>query len=172
MDTAKELITKKEKMTMAKITLAQALKEKNRLAGEIRRLWGLFQHENSCQENHTRSIDVAKTLQTIEHYTAKLIELKTKIGKENAGNLQNMYRLEEAKNRMAKLNETNGNEDSEREYGYGRDTYHYVKRTAIFNEEKLNEMKRKLQIECNGLQDKLDAYNALHFVEFDTPLVD
>ena len=155
---------------MAKITLAQALKEKNRLAGEIRRLWGLFQSENSCMENHTRSIDVAKTLQTIEHYTAKLIELKTKIGKENAGNLQNMYRLEEAKNRMAKLNETNGSDDDEREYT--RDTYHYVKRTAIFNEAKLLDMKRKLQIECNGLQDKLDAYNALHSIEFDTPLVD
>ncbi len=154
---------------MAQITLAQALKEKNRLAGEIRRLWGLFQQENSCQETHTRSIDVAKTLQTIEHYTAKLIELKTKIGRENAGNLQNMYRLEEAKSRMAKLNETNGSEDDEREYT--RDAYHYVKRTAIFNEEKLLEMKRKLQIECNALQDKLDAYNALHKIEFDTPLV-
>ena len=155
---------------MAQITLAQALKEKNRLAGEIRRLWGLFQHENSCLENHTRSIDVAKTLQTIEHYTAKLVELKTKIGTANAGNLKNMYQLEEAKNRMAKLNETSGNEDDEREYTH--DTYHYVKRSAVFNEERLLEMKRRLQIECNALQDKLDAYNALHKIEFDTPLVD
>ncbi len=155
---------------MAQITLAQALKEKNRLAGEIRRLWGLFQHENSCQENHTRSIDVEKILQTIEHYTAKLVELKTKIGTANAGNLKNMYQLEEAKNRMAKLNETNTNDDDDREYT--RDTYHYVKRTAIFNESRLLEMKRRLQIECNALQDKLDAYNALHKIEFDTPLVD
>ena len=155
---------------MAQITLAHALKEKNRLAGEIRRLWGLFQHENSCLETHARSVDVEKTLQTIEHYTAKLVELKTKIGAANAGNLLNMYRLEEAKNRMAKLNETNGSEDDEREYT--RDTCHYVKRTAIFNEEKLLQMKRKLQIECNALQDKLDEYNALHKIEFDTPLVD
>ncbi|MBP5671013.1 MAG: hypothetical protein J6X49_01365 [Victivallales bacterium] len=155
---------------MAQITLAQALKEKNRLAGEIRRLWGLFQHENSCLENHTRSIDVEKTLQTIEHYTAKLVELKTKIGTANAGNLKNMYLLEEAKNRMAKLNETNANEDGDREYSH--DSYYYVKRTAIFNESKLLEMKRKLQLECNALQDKLDAYNALHKIEFNTPLVD
>ena len=155
---------------MAQITLAQALKEKNRLAGEIRRLWELFQHENSCQENHERSIDVEKTLQTIEHYTAKLIELKTKSGIANAGNLRNMYLLEEAKNRMAKLNATNGNEDNEREYT--RDTYHYIKRTAVYNEAKLLEMKRKLQIECNELQDKLDAYNALHKIEFETPLVE
>ncbi|MBQ7177244.1 MAG: hypothetical protein IJS08_07495 [Victivallales bacterium] len=156
---------------MAQITLAQALKEKNRLTGEIRRLWGLFQHENSCLTDHTRSIDVEKTLQTIEHYTAKLVELKTKIGLANAGNLQNMYRLEEAKNRMAKLNETNGSEDSDREY-VRNEGYVYLKRTAVFNEERLLEMKRKLQMECNSLQDKLDAYNAMHKIEFDTPLVD
>ena len=151
---------------MAQITLAQALKEKNRLAGELSRLWGLFQHENSCLENHTRSIDVAKTLQTIEHYTAK-----TKIGTANAGNLKNMYLLEEAKNRMAKLNETNGNEDNERVYVHD-EGFTYVKRTAVFSEAKLLEMKRRLQIECNSLQDKLDAYNALHKIEFDTPLTD
>ena len=155
---------------MAQITLAQALKEKNRLTGEIRMLWRLFQNENSCLENHTRSIDVEKTLQTIEHYTAKLVELKTKIGMANTGNLQNMYRLEEAKNRMSKLNETDTNEDSEREYTH--DTYYYIKRTAVFNEAKMLEMKRKLQLECNALQDKLDEYNALHKIEFETPLVD
>ena len=156
---------------MAQITLAQALKEKNRLVGEISRLWELFQHENSCLEKHTRSIDVAKTLQTIEHFTAKLVELKTKIGTANAGNLKNMYLLEEAKNRMAKLNGTNGNEDSEREYIHD-EGYMYIKRSAVFNEAKLLEMKRRLQVECNALQDKLDAYNALHKIEFDSPLTD
>ncbi len=154
------------------ITLAQGLKEKNRLAGEIRRLWGLFQHENSCLESHTRSVDVEKTLQTIEHYTAKLVELKTKIGVANAGNLKNMYLLEEAKNRMAKLSETNASEDGEREYFRSEGSYAYVRRTAVFNEAKMLEMRRRLQLECNALQDKLDAYNALHKIEFDTPLVD
>lgn len=36
------------------ITLAQALKEKNRISGEISRLWGLVAKENSCKEGtHT-----------------------------------------------------------------------------------------------------------------------
>ena len=61
------------------ITLAQALKEKNRLVGEIANLWRLIYAENSCWETHTRSIDIKETLATVEHYTAKLIELKTKI---------------------------------------------------------------------------------------------
>ena len=113
---------------------------------------------------------MAKTLQTIEHYTAKLVELKTKIGAANDGNLKNMYLLAEAKIRMAKLNATNGSEDGEHHYFNG--VHVYTKRTAAFNEARLLEMKRKLQIECNALQDKLDAYNALHKIEFDTPLVD
>lgn len=152
------------------ITLAQALKEKNRLAGELNRLWELFKEENSCTEKHKRPIDVAMTLRTIELYSTKLVELKTKIGIANAGNLENMYRLDEAKSKMSKLNETNGSEDDEMKFVNGSCVY--VKRTAIFNEEKLLEMRRKLQIECNDLQDKLDAYNALHKIEFDTPLVD
>ena len=73
------------------ITLAQALKEKNRLVGEISKLWLLVQHQNACWENRTRSIDVNKTMQTINEYTQKLIELKTKIGRANDGNLANIY---------------------------------------------------------------------------------
>ena len=64
-----------------KITLAQALKEKKRLAGEITNMWNLVQRENSCWENHTRCIDIRETLETIGTYTEKLVELKTKIGK-------------------------------------------------------------------------------------------
>ena len=86
-----------------KITLAQALKEKNRLAGEITHLWNLVQRENSCWDNHTRCIDIRETLETIGTYTEKLIELKTKIGKANKDNLENMYTLEELKSKISKL---------------------------------------------------------------------
>ena len=88
---------------MAKITLAQALKEKNRIAGQIRVLWDGIQQENSRREDETRSIDVREALETVELYTGKLVELKTKIGLANAGNLERIYRLEECKAKMAKL---------------------------------------------------------------------
>ena len=50
---------------MAKITLAQALKEKNRIAGQIRVLWDGIQQENSRREDETRSIDVREALDTV-----------------------------------------------------------------------------------------------------------
>lgn len=148
------------------ISLAQALKEKNRLAGEISYLWQLFQNENSCIEHHNRKIDVVETLQTIEHYTAKLVELKTKIGNANHNeHLRNMYMLEEVKNKIAKLNATSGNEDPiEKHDGT------ITKRTAIFNDEALIEMRKKLQKEANKLQDKLDEYNATAKIDYESPL--
>ena len=153
---------------MAQITLAQALKEKNRLAGEIRRLWGLFQHENSCQENHERSIDVEKTLQTIEHYTAKLVELKTKISLANQGeHLDNMQRLDAVRKQHAKLAETSGSEDPEFD---SRGLGSVIERTAVFSEGRLETMRQQLRREADALQDKIDAHNAKVQIDFETPL--
>ena len=96
---------------MRQITLAQALKEKNRIVGEISRLWTLVNNENSCWETHTRSIDVKATMENIEFLTQKLIELKTKIGKANEGNLENMYALEEFRSQISRFNSLNTQED-------------------------------------------------------------
>ncbi len=149
------------------ITLAQALKEKNRIVGEIANLWKLLQSENSCWEPHTRSIDIRETLDTINLYTAKLIELKTKIGKANHGNLENMYALEEVKSRMAKIDGID-TEEGVRYEGVREERELHC--TAIITKTECLAMKKQLQLECNQLQDALDTYNAITKIEFDTPL--
>lgn len=150
------------------MSLAQALKEKNRIVGEIAILWSTVQKENSVLEGHKRTIDVEEAMQTIDHYTAKLIELKTKIGQANGGNLKNIYALAETKSKLSKLNELNGNEDSD--YRYRNGTEYEVERTAVYNETALIAMRRKLQLMCNELQDKIDEYNAINKISFDSPL--
>ena len=150
-----------------KINLAQALKEKNRLAGEITNMWNLVQRENSCWENHTRCIDIRETLETIGTYTEKLIELKTKIGKANKDNLENMYSLEELKSKISKLDGINTEEDVK--YIGMQETIKMV-RTVEIQESEILKMKKELQIECNRLQDALDSYNVRTTIEFDTPL--
>ena len=79
------------------MTLAAALKEKNRLAGELSRNWSMIAKENSKREDVSRVIDVAEVYQKVQLYREKLVELKTKIGLANAGNLERIYRLEELK---------------------------------------------------------------------------
>ena len=150
-----------------KMSIARALKEKNRLAAEIDRLWEIVQSENSCLETHTRTADVRKALQTIELYTSKLVEIKAKIGNANQPEqLRKMNLLDETKNRLAKIAATSGSEDPEIDFRNARRT----ERTAVFDDEALLAMKRQLQLEANKLQDQLDAYNAVTQIDFETPL--
>ena len=147
------------------ISVAQALKEKKRLVGEIAFLWQHFQNENSCLETHKRKIDVKQTLQTIEHYTAKLVELKTKISLANQGeHLHNMQSLAEIKKEMEKLAATNGSEDSV------YDNCERITRTAVFSVKQLNQMQFGLRRKADELQDKLDAHNAKTTIEYESPL--
>ena len=149
-----------------KISIAQALKEKQRLAGEIACLWQLFLNENSCLATHKRKIDVKQTLQTIEHYAAKLVELKTKISLANQGeHLANMQRLDAVKKQHAKIAETSGSEDPERDC-HGD----LIERTAVFSEGRLETMRQQLRREADALQDKIDAHNARVQIDFETPL--
>ena len=149
------------------ITLAQALKEKNRIVGEISKLWTLVNHENSCWEYHTRSISVEETMKTINSYTEKLIELKTKIGKANEGNLQNMYALDEYKSQISKLEKLDTSEDIR--YRGIKDDIMEVRSAEITAADVIEQVKQ-LQLKCNQLQDAIDAYNATHKIEFVTPL--
>ena len=149
------------------ITLAQALKEKNRLIGEISRLWGLIQRQNSCWENRTRSINVRATMETIHYYTQKLIELKTKIGKANSGNLENIYALEEYKSQLSKFN---GIDTETSEQYLGLNNSIKIVKNCIISESEVLEQQKILQLKCNQLQDAIDAYNATHKIEFVTPL--
>ena len=149
------------------ITLAQALKEKNRISGEINKLWSLVQRQNSCWENRTRSIDINETLKIIEYYTEKLIELKTKIGKANEGNLENMYALEECKSQISKYSGI----DTDEEIRYlGANEERMLVKYCILQTSDVLKIQKSLQMKCNRLQDELDAYNATHKIEFDTPL--
>lgn len=151
-----------------KMTIAQALKEKNRIVGEIANLWNQIEDENSCLETHTRSTDVKEAMQTVDHYIAKLVELKTKIGKANEGNLKNIYALEEAKSKKSHLENLNCDEDNE--YRYSNGEKFCIERSAIFKQCQVNLMKKQLQRQCNELQDKLDTYNATTTIEFESPL--
>lgn len=149
------------------ITLAQALKEKNRITGELNKLWQLVQTENACWENRSRSIDVNETMQTIHSYTEKLIELKIKIGKANEGNLKNMYALDEYKSQISKYN----NVDTQEDIRYlGENEERMLAKKCIISAGEVLKQVKTLQLKCNQLQDELDIYNATHKIDFDTPL--
>ena len=151
------------------MTLAQALKEKNRLAGELSRLWTMIARENSKREDSPRVIDIEEAYRKVQLYKEKLTELKTKIGLANAGNLERIYRLEECKNELNRLNDIRTDETSDFQ-AIGDSNYKEYKRTVVFTAAQVYEMREKLQLECNELQDALDAYNATTKIEYESPL--
>ncbi len=148
-----------------KMSIARALREKNRLNGEIDRLWKIFQDENSCLETHKRTADVNQILKTIKQYSAKLVELRTKIGNANSSDhIRHIHLLDETKNRLAKFSATDGSENPEER------CERKIERTAVFNDETLLVMRRQLQSEANRLQDQIDEFNAETKIEFNSPL--
>lgn len=152
-----------------KITLARALKEKNRLAGEIARIWSVIARENSKREDIERIVDVAEMYKKVRLYTEKLIELKTKIGIANAENLQRIYRMEECKGELSRLQKISTDETPLFQM-VTDSTYKEYKRTVVFTASQVWEWQQQLQDECNRLQDEMDAFNASAKVEFETPL--
>lgn len=151
------------------MSLAQALKEKNRLAGELARCWTMIARENSKREDSPRIIDIAETYRKVQLYKEKLTELKTKIGLANAGNLERIYRLEECKNELNRLNDIRTDEASDFQ-AIGESNYKEFKRTVVFTAAQVYEMHEKVQQECNNIQDELDTYNATTKIEFESPL--
>lgn len=152
-----------------KMSLARALKEKNRLAGELNRCWALVCKENSKREDVSRVTDVAALYETIHVYREALIDLKKKIGLANAGNLDCIYRMEECKNELRQLELINTDETSDFQE-IGDSNYKEFKRSVVFTAAQVYEMKQALQQECNSIQDELDEYNASTKIEFDSPL--
>lgn len=151
------------------MTLAQALKEKNRLAGELARNWSMIARENSKHEDSPRVIDVAETYRKVQLYKEKLTELKTKIGLANAGNLERIYKLEECENELNRLNDIRTDESSDFQ-AISDSSYKEFKRSVVFSAAQVYEMREKAQQECNDIQDELDAYNATTKIEFESPL--
>ena len=151
------------------ISLAQALKEKNRIAGELAEAWRLIARENSKREDERRVTDLQELYKIIRLYTDKLIELKTKIGKANSGNMERIYRMEECKHELSKIEQIDTDESSDFQKISDSEFKEY-KRTVVFNSSIIWDWKQKLQQECNTLQDEMDTYNATTKIDFETPL--
>jgi hypothetical protein len=139
--------------------LAKALKEKNRLAGEIARLKTLIQRENSRNTKSTSKIDVGQLWIELDAATEKLIALKTEIFKANAGIYDRIVRMAELKGKALWLTGLNTrNETVEQPYGVG--TILTTEFKAHFKQEDIDRMTKELQDGIAKLQDELDEYNA------------
>ena len=77
-----------------------------------------------------------------------------------------MYALDEYKSQISKY----GNIDTDEEVRYlGENQDRTLQKNCVIKTSEVLKLQKSLQIKCNQLQDELDAYNATHKIEFDTP---
>lgn len=141
------------------VTLARALKEKNRLAGRLRKAQELVKKENRKAAGSPRSVDVAATLAEAERLSALLAAVKAAIAKANDGIVGTIVELEETKSFLAFVNSVDANEDIEVDRDYRGTTIERHWDVAV----RAPEWRAKvdaLQALADALQDKLDEYNA------------
>jgi len=143
--------------------LAKALKEKNRLVGEVNRLKAIFTRENSRNAKASSKVDAGVVWMELQEATNKLISIKANIFKANSGIYSKIVRIGELKNMASWLPMLNtNNETSERWNGAAMEK---IEMKAWMTLEDVDKQVVLFQKEIADLQDAIDEYNATVEVE-------
>ena len=153
---------------MAKITLAKALKWKNRLAAKIEQLTGDISRYNSVLAGNPREADVAETWERREQVVAKLVELKTAISHANAPVQTTIYELAEAKGAIGFLRSIDTTHGRKPRQGF-YDTEAVEEYEAALRKQDVDELIAAKQRCINELQDLLEEHNHRTKIDIDVP---
>lgn len=145
-----------------KVTLSRALKEKSRIAGRIHTLMDVILHENCKIEGSTRSVELKDVYQQIKGLEERMIAVKAAISEGNQLAIGLITEMGECKSMLSFLNKIDTNESVESNY-----ENRTIKKVAVIRKSDVLLEADAYQQRINLLQDKLDEYNASHFVEID-----
>jgi len=142
------------------MNLSQALKQKNRLAGEIVRQQQILQRENARRNDSASDVERELVWDKILEISKDLGEIKGKITQANVNIYPALELMAELKSRIAFLQTLPKKEGEEIQF-IGRDQEKLIyKWDSFINQSKADGMVEVLQEQINELQDKVDAYNA------------
>ncbi len=136
------------------ITLAKALKLKNRLAGRVAKLTTDIQQHNSKQQG-ADTVDVPALYARRSEAVARLVDLKAAISQANRPIQRDIYALAEKKAEIAMLAGLDAQHGSFME-GHGTTPTVYV---AQVRKAEVDTRTLALETDIDALQDKLDGFN-------------
>lgn len=137
------------------MTIAQALKEKNKKVARIQKLWDRINRYNSVQEGAERPYEITDLFNQVETETASLINLKTRIHTVSEPIRESIFELSELKNLAQRVKSINTTQ------GVYRDRYESTSSimTAALDikwqDTKLEEIEAKIE----KIQERLDNFN-------------
>jgi hypothetical protein len=149
---------------MAEITLAKALKVKNRLTGRLAKVQADIQAYNSVPEGQANQVNVPALMTTREELVGALVSLKTAINEANREAQRDIYDLAEKKATAQFLAGVNTR--------YGPQPPMYpatieVNYVAALKKADVDALVVRLENEIDQLQDRLDQFNHVHKIEVD-----
>ena len=148
-----------------KVTIARALKEKNRIAGRLAKAREQVGKENSCDKKVPRGIDVVETFAQSKVLRDRLIAVKSAIAIANQPIVAKIIELDEVKSEIAYLNGLNVKEGVFVESNYGSRVESEI--DAVIRKPQVLEEIAVLQTRADRLQDELDEFNAMTKVEIE-----
>ena len=149
---------------MAEITLAKALKVKNRLTGRLAKVQADIQAYNSVPEGQADQVNVPALMKTRDELVGVLVSLKTAINDANREAQRDIYDLAEKKATaqfLAGVNTRHGPQPAV----YPNTTE--VSYVAALKKADVDTLVAGLEKEIDQLQDRLDQFNHGHKIEVD-----
>ena len=149
---------------MAEITLAKALKVKNRLTGRLSKIQGDIQTYNSVPEGQAGQVDVPALVKVRDRLVAALVALKTAINEANRETQRDIYDLAEKKATVQFLAGISTRHGPQPAVYPSTTEVNYV---AALKKADVDGMVAGLEKDIDQLQDRLDQFNHVRKIEVD-----
>jgi hypothetical protein len=152
------------------ITLAKALKVKNRLVGELSSLQAVARQHNSLpnESREQKSVQLPKVWEDIQNTSNRIVELKSKIAIATSPITPYLVDLAETKGTISFLESLpikEGKEDTQIGYGVNSSLKTVVWNSFI-DESSKNSLVKENKKRLDFLQDKIDEFNAITKIDF------
>ena len=149
---------------MAEITLAKALKVKNRLTGRLAKVQADIQAYNSVPQGQADQVNVPALVKTREELVGALVGLKAAINEANREAQRDIYDLAEKKATAHFLAGVNTRHGPQPPVYPSTIEVNYV---AALKKADVDSLVAGLEKQIDQLQDKLDQFNHAHRIEVD-----
>ena len=153
-----------------KVSLARALKEKNRIAGRLAQSRALVAKENSKVAGATRDVDVKVVYEGTKALRDRLVAIKSAIAIANSPIVSKIIELEEVKGEIAylkKLNVENGMVVMDEQRFPLRECGKTYEVSAVIRQGDVLAELSALKKRAEELQDELDEFNISTTVEIE-----
>lgn len=144
-----------------RLTVAKALKEKNKKLNQINKLWVRLEENNSILEGNTREFNPEEILNQIKQETEVFIQLKTKIHNACAPIREKIFRLSELKcitRRLKGIDTKNG-------YVPTRFENNSTRYLAYLSAGTIDQIVEAMESEIDQIQEDLDQFNHANYIE-------